>query len=83
MEYRKICNVCHNIWCYTDNDVKENARNATVGALASIGSIASAIGGTRYDMYEMNKVSNNATNKIKDFNKCPYCNSDLSKKSPK
>lgn len=75
MEYRKICNVCHNIWCYTDNDVKENARNATVGALASIGSIASAIGGTRYDMYEMNKVSNNATNKIKDFNKCPYCNS--------
>ena len=27
MEYRKICNVCHNIWCYTDNDVKENAKN--------------------------------------------------------
>ena len=75
MEYRKICNVCHNIWCYTDNDVKENAKNAAVGALASIGSIASAIGGTRYDMYEMNKVSNSATNKIKDFNKCPYCNS--------
>lgn len=75
MEYRKICNVCHNIWCYTDNDIKENAKNAAVGALASLGSIASAIGGTRYDMYEMNKVSNNATNKIKDFNKCPYCNS--------
>lgn len=75
MEYRKICNVCHNIWCYTDNDIKENTKNAAVGALASIGSIASAIGGTRYDMYEMNKVSNSATNKIKDFNRCPYCNS--------
>lgn len=69
MEYRKICNICHNIWCYTDNDVKENTKNAAVGALASIGSIASAIGGTRYDMYEMNKVSNSATNKIKDFNR--------------
>ncbi len=75
MEYRKICNVCHNIWCYTDDDLKENNKNATIGALASIGSLASAIGGTRYDMYEMNKVSNNATNKIKDFNKCPFCNS--------
>lgn len=75
MEYRKRCNVCHSIWCYTDNDVNENTKNAVTGVLASIGSIASAIGGTRYDMYEMGKISDRAINKIKEFNKCPYCNS--------
>ena len=75
MEYRKICNVCHNVWCYSDEDVKENAKNALSSTLASIGSIASGLVGTRYDMYELGKASNNAANKIKDFTKCPYCNS--------
>jgi len=75
MEYRKKCNVCNKVWCYTDKDIKENTQNAAVGLISSLGAMASVIGGTRYDAYELNKVSNNSTNKIKDFSRCPYCNS--------
>lgn len=42
MEYRKKCNVCGKIFCYTDKDVKDNLSNAGLAALESLGSLASA-----------------------------------------
>lgn len=32
MEYKKRCNVYGMIWCYTDEDVKENVKNAGLAA---------------------------------------------------
>ena len=75
MEYIKKCNVCGNIWCYTDQDIKDNAKNSAVAAISALGSIANAIGGTRYDAYEQNKMSDRALNKVVDYDKCPNCNS--------
>ena len=74
MEYIKRCKICGKIWCYTDEDVKNNARNALAGSLSAIGSVANSIGGTRYDAYEQNKMANMALNRIVEYNKCPYCN---------
>lgn len=75
MEYIKRCKICGKIWCYTDEDVKKNARNALAGSLSAIGAVANSIGGTKYDAYEQNKMANMAANRIVEFNKCPYCNS--------
>lgn len=83
MEYIKICKVCGKVWCYNDSDVNKSTANSVVSTIASIGSIASAIDGSKYDMYEMNKFADRAGEKIKDFSRCPYCNStdieDISK----
>ena len=75
MEYMRKCNVCGHIWCYTDEDVKASTREALTAGIAAIGTVANAIGGTRYDAYEQNKIANNASSKIVDYVKCPHCNS--------
>ncbi len=75
VEYRMRCKVCGKVWCFTDEDIKENNSNRGMAALSAIGSIASAIGGTtaqqhlNYDMMERTK------NKIVDFDQCPNCHS--------
>ncbi|MCL0269449.1 hypothetical protein M2T75_39640, partial [Klebsiella pneumoniae] len=71
MEYRKKCNVCGKIWCYTDEDIKQNTKNAGLAALSSIGAVANVFVGTRYDAYEQTKMSDRAISKIRDFSKCP------------
>ncbi len=75
MEYRKKCNVCGRIYCYDDSDIERNNANAAVAILGSISAIANAVGGSRYDMYESNKMADSASNKITDLSKCPYCGS--------
>lgn len=75
MEYRKKCNVCGKIWCYTDEDIKQNTKNAGLAALSSIGAVANVFVGTRYDAYEQTKMSDRAISKIRDFSKCPDCGS--------
>lgn len=75
MEHRMQCSVCGRIFCYTDSDIQNNKTNATFGMLLSIGSIASALGGTRYDMYEQGKAANAQYAQVKDLSHCPYCNS--------
>ena len=75
MEYIKKCNICGKIWCYTDEDINDNTRKTAAAAISSIGAIANAIGGNRYDSYEQNKMAAMASNKIYDFDKCPNCNS--------
>lgn len=74
-EYYSKCNVCGKISCYNDADIKNNNRQALVSGLSALGSMANAIGGTRYDMYEMNKMSDRANSKIVDYSKCPECGS--------
>ena len=75
MERYRKCNVCDHVYCYTDKDEKDSDRESIVAGLAAIGSIASAVGGTRYDMYEMGKVSDHASGKVINYKKCPKCGS--------
>lgn len=75
MEYYNRCTVCGKIFCYTDEDLKENTRQQLAAGVAAFTSMASAAVGTRYDMYEMNKVANNASGRVVDYSKCPVCGS--------
>ncbi len=74
-EHRMRCNTCGNIFCYTDSDIKSNKTQSILAGISAIGAFASAFSGTRYDMYEQNKNLNAQTAKIKDFSRCPQCNS--------
>lgn len=74
-EIRKKCNVCGNIFCYNANDILVNNSNIRSAAISSLGTMTSAVAGTRYDAYEQNKMANNSLNKIINFNKCPNCGS--------
>ena len=69
------CNVCGHIFCYTKQDLKDNQTNATLTALSGIGTIAAAIGGTRFDMYEQSKLADRNAAKIVDYSRCPSCHS--------
>ncbi len=42
MEYRKWCKVYGCIWCYSDQDLKTNARNVAFDVLSAVGTIAIA-----------------------------------------
>lgn len=76
MEYKKKCNVCGKIFCYTDEDLKRNLGNASLSALGSIGSLASTLGGgTIFHTQYLTNEANRYSDKIVDYNHCPYCNS--------
>ena len=75
MEYRRICNVCGKIYCYTDKDLKDNATNSALSALSAIGGLASVFGGTRIDTYALSNQSDRYSEKIVNYDKCPSCNS--------
>ena len=75
MEYRKICNVCGQVFCYDDKDISNNKTNAALGVLSSVAAIANAVDGSMYHSYEQNKMGDRAVSKIKDFNRCPHCGS--------
>lgn len=75
MEYYSKCNVCGKIICYTDKDLKDNAKNSLIAGLAAMSSIGNAVAGTRYDMYESGKLSSRASDKVVDYSKCSNCGS--------
>ena len=80
MEYKMKCNVCGKVFCYTDEDLKKNATNAGMGALSALGGLASALGGgTIFHTHHLQGQADRYTDKIVDYNQCPYCHSrDLS-----
>lgn len=75
MEYRRKCNVCGKIYCYSDKDLKDNNKNSAMAAISAVGAIASVFGGTRLDTYALNSQGNKYNDKVIDYNKCPSCNS--------
>ena len=75
MEYRRKCNVCGKIYCYTDEDLKENSTNSTMAAISAIGAIASIWGGTKLDTYALDSKGDRYSDKVVDYTKCPSCNS--------
>lgn len=75
MEFRCRCNVCGKIYCYTDQDLKDNAKNAGLSALSALGTMASVFGGTKIDAYAQNSMSDRYGSKVVDYSRCPSCNS--------
>ena len=75
LEHRMRCNVCNKVFCYTDADVSESQAHAKWAVAHAVGSMANAAFGSAYLMNEESKKADMETSKIRDFSKCPYCNS--------
>lgn len=75
MEYRRRCKVCGKIWCYTDDDLKQDATNNLMGGINAIGQIASAFGGTVFHQQYFADRSENIDRKRVNRNQCPECHS--------
>ena len=74
-EYRKKCNICGAILCYTVSDIERNSKLLSDAKTNNLMSVANAIGGSAYHMYEQNKQAERALDKIIDYTKCQKCGS--------
>jgi hypothetical protein len=74
-EYRNQCNVCGHIYCYTEGDLLRSQNNALKAKLGTVGATASALGGSRIDMYAQGAMADRAKNAVIDYSRCPNCNS--------
>ena len=75
-EHRMRCNVCGRVFCYNDEDISKNLKNAGVGALSALGGLASIFGGgTIFHTHHLQGQADRYTDKIVDFSRCPSCNS--------
>ncbi|WP_022761971.1 hypothetical protein [Butyrivibrio sp. AD3002] len=75
MEYRKKCNVCGKVFCYTDQDLKNNSTARAMTAISAVGTIAAVFGGTRLDAYALDAKTDRESKKIVDYDHCPNCHS--------
>ena len=75
MEYRKRCNVCGHVFCFTDEDIKKNNTNTLLSGLSALGTIAGAVSGNMMAARINQADRINAEGKIIDFSHCPHCNS--------
>jgi len=74
-EYKMKCNVCGNVYCYTQKDLEKNAYHASQQKLAALAGLGFVLSGnyTASGMYASN--SKNASDSLIDYTKCPRCNS--------
>lgn len=78
-EYRKRCNVCGHIFCYTDKDIKENEKNAKIVERNRRSAVVNALAGTSIQSSMDTANADRMAARIIDFNRCSKCNStDLS-----
>lgn len=74
-EYRVRCNVCGHVYCFTNQDLKDNEQAAKMAKRYAIGQATGALAGNMVSAYADGKNANNALNSITDYSRCPKCNS--------
>ena len=78
-EYRRKCNVCGKVFCFSDADIGKNIDAVIRAQREAKNAMLNAIGGSQIGLYASKAMSQQHLNSIVDFKKCPYCNSsDLS-----
>lgn len=75
MEYRYKCNVCGQVFCFTDYDVKNSNLSNTLSAIASIGAVAGALSGNMVGTRINQAESHYQSSQVMDFEHCPNCHS--------
>ena len=74
-EYRKKCNVCGQIICYTKTDLELSKTNQTLAALYGFKSLTNMVGGSTYKKFEYGKRADMEQARVVDYTKCPNCHS--------
>ena len=74
-EFRKKCNVCGKIYCYTGSDLQDNARLAKQATGAAGMAVLQSLAGTTIAASSELNRSDNLSAQIKDYTRCPFCNS--------
>ena len=74
-EYRLRCKVCGKVTCYTSKDLETNRKLLLDSAIDSGFAGLEALFGTQYAMYEDEKKADRKKSQIKDYSRCPNCNS--------
>ena len=75
-EHRMRCKVCGHIFCYTDEDVANNTKNAGLAALSALGGVASILGGgTIFHTHHLKGQADRYNDKVVDYTHCPSCHS--------
>lgn len=78
-EYRKKCNVCGHIFCYTGQDIQNNKLHAKLAQINADAAFVETIAGSIIAAGQDEAAAERQHNKIVDYSKCPKCNSkDLS-----
>lgn len=76
-EFRKVCNVCGHIFCYTQGDLEQNRKkliSASLSSLAAAGQMFAAPFGTVTGSINSAAADNKAKEVI-DYDRCPKCGS--------
>ncbi len=74
-EYRKKCNVCGHIFCYSDSDIYRNKQLAKSARSSANMAVMEALGGTRLAGNQQIAAAERSLDKIIDYSRCPKCNS--------
>ncbi len=69
------CRTCGHVFCYNEEDIKNNRKQAWRGIMSGVASISETVGGTRIAGAIHSQNADNALNKVVDYDKCPNCNS--------
>ena len=78
-EYRKKCNVCGHIFCYTEQDIQNNKLHAKLAQYSADAAFLETIAGAHITAGQDEAAAERQHAKIVDYSKCPKCNSnDLS-----
>ena len=73
--FRKKCNVCGHIYCYTYEDLQNNQRLAKSAVWSSVAGLGGAVGGYYGASAVNNQTANDQLSRIVDYTKCPKCGS--------
>ena len=68
------CKLCGHIFCYTDDDINTNERNKQIVKMSELNAVVS-YAGSLYQINEADKQLERDRARIKDYTKCPNCNS--------
>lgn len=74
-EFRKKCNVCGKVYCFSGSDIRNNIALQKQARSAAGNALLQSLGGTTIAASTELNRSDNLSAQIRDFNKCPYCNS--------
>lgn len=76
IEYRKKCNICGNIFCYTDKDIEKNNLRMKLAKNYSRSMITQGlIDNNKIDWRYNQEKMEQSLDKIIDFSRCPKCGS--------